>query len=178
MAIYMVGFVYMMMRKTAVVVACVLASVGLDSCCQCGNVPQPTPQEVAKLKLVTRSYRVNGKRYVPMDVCEALGYKEEGIATYYDDCGTRGAYGEVLRAGTFYAAHKTLPMPCTVRVTNLSNGKSCEVRVIDRGPFTRNRLIDVSRPVARHLGFIGKGVQKVRVEVVAVGDGPNQLKAE
>ncbi len=139
----------------------------------------PVPADLGKeLRLVTRSYSVLGKRYVPMGAQAALKYKAEGIASYYDDSGSRGAYGEILRKGEFYAAHTTLPMPCRVRITNLSNGKSCEARVIDRGPFTSNRLIDVSHAVAGKLGFMSKGVQKVRVEVVSVGDGPKQLKAE
>ena len=65
-----------------------------------------------------------------------------------------------------------------VRITNLSNGKTCEARVVDRGPFSIKRLIDVSSAVARDLGFLRKGLQQVRVEVVSVGDEPHQLKAE
>lgn len=109
---------------------------------------------------------------------QALHYREEGIASHYEANGTRGALGERLRRGEFYAAHPTLPMPCQVRITNLSNGKSCEARVADRGPFSSRRLIDVSSAVARKLGFYSKGLQRVRVEVLAVGDGPNRLKAE
>lgn len=91
---------------------------------------------------------------------EILGDRE---ASYYSS-------GKLARKyGPYYAAHKTLPMPCTVRVTNLRNGRSCECRIADRGPFTRGRIIDVSTATARQIGMIGSGVAPVKVEVVSVG---------
>ena len=86
--------------------------------------------------------------------------------------GRRGAIGQKLYEGCLYAAHRTLPLPCVVRITNLSNGRSCKARVADRGPFINNRLIDVSSEVAHRLGFHSKGLDRVRVEVLSVGDGP------
>ncbi|MBR5886862.1 MAG: septal ring lytic transglycosylase RlpA family protein [Akkermansia sp.] len=167
----------MTVRAAVVLVGFMLVAGGLSNCVSRKTAPV-TAEPGKNLRLVTRSYTVFGKRYVPMGAQAALKYKAEGIASCYDDYGSRGAYGEILRKGEFYAAHTTLPMPCRVRITNLSNGKSCEARVIDRGPFTANRLIDVSYAVAGELGFLGKGLQRVRVEVVSVGDGPGQLKAE
>lgn len=169
----------MLVRFSAIIAVCVVM-MGMLSSCSSGKraTAQPTQQEVAALKLVTRSYRVRGKRYVPMSAQQALKHREEGVASYYECGGARGALGERLRSGEYYAAHKTLPMPCRVRITNLSNGKTCEARIADRGPFSHNRIIDVSRAVARKLDFMRKGVQKVRVEVVSVGDGPGRLKAE
>ena len=84
--------------------------------------------------------------------------------------------GECLYKGEYYAAHRTLPLPCMVRITNLTTGKSVEARVADRGPFVHNRLIDVSSAVARDLGFTHKGLDRVRVEVLSVGDGQYRVK--
>lgn len=116
-------------------------------------------------------YTIKGIRYYPLSVEQALQYREDGIASFYEAGGARGAIGERLYHREFYAAHKTLPLPCTARVTNLANGKSCVVRVADRGPFIHNRIIDVSTSVARYLGFERKGLERVRVEVLSVGDG-------
>lgn len=170
---------YMIMRAVAIVAASAGALILLSTC----NLLTPSTKpnlsaSAGELKLVTKSYRVRGKRYVPMKAEQALRYREEGIASYYEANGSRGSLGERLRRGELYAAHPTLPMPCQVRITNLSNGKSCEARVADRGPFSGRRIIDVSSAVARKLDFYSKGVQRVRVEVVTVGDGPHQLKAE
>lgn len=124
-------------------------------------------------RLKKTSYTVNGKRYRPMGMLQALDYSETGEASVYNGGNTRGALGERLTPGGMYAAHRTLPMPCTVRVTSLSTGKSCEVRVNDRGPFHRRRIIDLSPAAARAIGFKW-GVHKVKVETVSVGDGPNR----
>ncbi len=173
------------MRVIAAMAACVVL-LGLLSTCSLRRIiarPQTPASEASgvdagAIRVVTRAYKARGRRYVPMDVQAALKYSEEGIASYYEANGARGALGERLRRGEFYAAHPTLPMPCKVRITNLSNGKSCEARVADRGPFSRNRLIDVSSAVAKKLDFHRKGLQKVRVEVISVGDEPKQILAE
>lgn len=164
-------------RVIAVLVSCLVLAGVLSTCRHRQPVAAPAPM-IKDVRVMTKTYRVNGKKYVPMSVKEALTYSAEGVATYYEAGGTRGALGERLRRGDYYAAHTTLPMPCRVRITSLSNGKSCEARVADRGPFTRGRLIDVSAAVARELGFTRKGVERVRVEVISVGDCPNCIKAE
>lgn len=117
-------------------------------------------------------YTLKGVRYYPLGVEEALRYSEEGIASFYEADGNPGAIGQKLYPHQFYAAHKTLPLPCVCRVTNLTNGRYCYVRVADRGPYIDGRLIDVSTRVARFLGFERKGLERVRVEVISVGDGP------
>jgi hypothetical protein len=68
-------------------------------------------------------------------------------------------------------AHKTLPLPCRVRVTNLRNGRSTVIRLNDRGPFVAGRTLDVTEPVAKQLGFYDAGLARVRIEVLSVGDG-------
>lgn len=117
-------------------------------------------------------YRLRGERFVPMSVEQALQYREEGVASHYEADGNVGAIGQRLFRGQLYAAHRTLPLPCDVRITNLSTGKSCVARVADRGPFVPGRLIDVSTEAAHRLGFHRQGLERVRVEVLSVGDGP------
>ena len=128
-------------------------------------------------KLKRNSYTVNGHRYRPMGIDEALQYREVGEASLYEGANTRGALGEKLPYGGMYAAHRTLPLPSTVRITSISTGKSCLVRVNDRGPFHRRRIIDISPAVARAIGC-GWGVHQVKVETISVGDGPNQRRNE
>ena len=87
---------------------------------------------------------------------------ETGNAAYYH--GKRTASGEKAGGTEFTAAHRTLPFDTQVRVTNLRNGRSVIVRINDRGPFGRGRIIDVSRAAARELGMIGSGTAKVRID--------------
>lgn len=88
-----------------------------------------------------------------------------GIASYYWQ-GQRTASGERFNPGELTAAHRSLPFGTKVRVTNLRNGKSVVVRINDRGPFVRGRIIDVSRAAASHLGFTGRGVTRVTLAVL------------
>lgn len=151
-----------------------LAAMAAVSCQQRHDGPHTaltTPPEVPYRGYKMAPYTVRGMRFVPMNVNQALRYSAEGTASHYEAGGKRGAIGERLYRGEFYAAHRTLPLPCIARVTNLENGLSCEVRVADRGPYVRGRLIDVSSAVARYLRFHGKGLARVRVQVLAVGDG-------
>jgi rare lipoprotein A len=114
---------------------------------------------------VGKPYVVAGRVYVPE---ENVNYHEEGFASWYGDDfhGRLTANGEVFDMSSLSAAHPTLPMPCYVRVTNLSNGKSLIVRVNDRGPYHANRVMDVSSRAAELLEFRNNGVARVRVEYV------------
>ena len=125
-----------------------------------GNVPK-----VPGSYKVGSPYKINGIRYVPR---EDPHYRASGIASWYGEKfhGRRTANGEIFDMNDLTAAHPTLPLPSKVRVTNLENGKQLELRVNDRGPFTRGRIIDVSKHAAKLLGFQGKGTAKVRVEYV------------
>lgn len=108
-----------------------------------------------------RPYKVGGKTYYPMS--SAAGYREKGIASWYGkESGNRTAMGTRFNPQGLTAAHKTLPLPTKVRVTNLSNGRTVDVVVNDRGPFKRNRLIDLSHGAAKKIGLHGLG--QVRVE--------------
>lgn len=115
---------------------------------------------------VGRPYQVQGTTYRPT---ESYSLDETGISSWYGPGfhGGRTANGEKFDANELTAAHRTLQLPCLVRVTNLENGRSLIVRVNDRGPFARGRIIDVSKRAADLLGFLGKGTAKVRVQVLA-----------
>jgi len=88
-----------------------------------------------------------------------------GLASYYGH-GVKTANGESYNSRELTAAHKTLPFGTRVRVTNVSTGKSVTVRVNDRGPFVPGRVIDVSQAAAEQLGMVGRGVTKVKLDVV------------
>lgn len=112
-----------------------------------------------------KPYTVRGKTYYPK---EDPNYSAEGIASWYGPKfdGGKTANGETFDMKSISAAHKTLPMPSYVRVTNLNNKRSIIVRVNNRGPFVGNRLIDVSHRTAELLGFAKNGVARVRVDYV------------
>lgn len=125
-------------------------------------------------------YRVRGKRYTPMSVADALQYHETGYASWYGGKARRlktssGEYINPQRSMT--AAHKTLPMPCKVKVTCLETGKSTVVRINNRGPFHSNRLIDLTTAAASRIGLHRRGVSRVRLEIISVGDGPHEVSA-
>jgi rare lipoprotein A len=115
---------------------------------------------------VGNPYNVGGVWYYP---ARDLAYDETGIGSWYGDefAGKLTANGEIFDPEKITAAHKTLPMPSVVRVTNLDNGRSLVVRVNDRGPFVPGRVIDLSRESARLLGFKDQGLAKVRVKLLA-----------
>ena len=109
------------------------------------------------------SYTVFGKRYYTLNSSD--GYRERGIASWYGTKfhGRRTSSGEPYDMYAMTAAHKTLPLPTYVRVTNLDNGRSVVLRVNDRGPFHANRVIDLSYTAASKLGILSKGTGSVEV---------------
>lgn len=115
------------------------------------------------------SYVQNGKRYFVLPT--ARGYRERGIASWYGRKfhGRRTSSGEKYDMYTMSAAHKTLPLPSYVRVSNLTNGRSVVVRVNDRGPFVSNRIIDLSYAAAEKLDMTRNGT--ALVEVIAIQPG-------
>jgi rare lipoprotein A len=118
-----------------------------------------------------------------MSVEQALGHTETGICSWYDESSffrlKRGntSLGEKVQPWHLTGAHKTLPLPCLVKVTNLENGKSLKVRINDRGPFIAGRHLDVTPKAAKKLGFHGKGLTRTRIEVLSVGDGRYRRKS-
>lgn len=110
-------------------------------------------------------YQINGQWYYPS---EDWSYRKKGIASWYggEFGGKETANGEIFDPNALTAAHKTLPLPTLVRVTNLENGRALVVRINDRGPFAGDRLIDMSRRGAQLLGFSDSGTARVRVEIL------------
>jgi rare lipoprotein A len=144
---------------------------GLVLLAGCGTPPEqrreasPVAEQHGGYK-VGQPYQINGVWYYPS---EDLSYDETGIASWYgeDFHGKYTANGDVFDLNALTAAHRTLPMPSIVQVTNLDNGRTLKLRVNDRGPYLRGRIIDVSRRAAQLLGFESPGTAKVRVRIIA-----------
>jgi rare lipoprotein A len=146
--------------------------------------PAPIPADIASVpdampRAEPRSalgnppfYSVSGHRYVVLP--SADGYVERGVASWYgtDFHGLRTAIGEPYDMFAMTAAHKTLPLPCYARVTNLANGRSVVVRINDRGPFVSNRIIDLSYTAASRLDMIRNGTAFVQVEALTPAVAP------
>ena len=161
--------------------AALLLSASLAACA--GNAPQPSapaPREAAGGSGSTSSmppprsdrgnppfYEVLGKRYHVLPT--SAGYVARGVASWYgqDFHGLATSSAETYDMHAMTAAHTTLPLPTWVEVTNLDNGKRVVVKVNDRGPFVKNRLIDLSRAAATALDMVGTGTARVEVRAVA-----------
>lgn len=112
-----------------------------------------------------KPYRVRGRTYYPL--ASSRGYREIGVASWYgSESGNRTASGQRFDPLGLSAAHKTLPLFTTVRVTNLENGRSTVLLVNDRGPFVPGRLIDLSQAAAQRLNMQRRGSSKVLVEAL------------
>lgn len=122
--------------------------------------------------LVALSLGACAKR-VKVAVTPARGATEEGIASWYGPPyhGRATASGEIYDMNALTAAHRTLAFGVWLEVRNLANGRTVEVRVNDRGPFVKNRIIDLSRAAAQRIDMIGSGVARVRLQVVAAPRG-------
>ena len=132
----------------------------------------PPKEAIKRGRVNTSPYVVKGKRYVPMNVKEAETYRQKGIASWYGyethrkKGGRMTANGEVFHPEGLNAAHKYLPLPTFVWITNLENNRRIALRVNDRGPFVKGRIIDLSAGAAKKLGFYKKGTARVLVETV------------
>ncbi len=142
--------------------------VGVAALAACAQKPAGTGSGLptSGVYKVGKPYQINGVWYYPK---EDYSYDETGIASWYGPGfhEKNTANGEIYDQNELTAAHKTLPMPSLVRVTNLDNGRSIVVRVNDRGPYANGRIIDMSRRGAQLLGFDGPGTAKVRVQILA-----------
>ncbi len=139
-------------------------------------IPKP---EVVKKAGNKSPYTVLGKTYTVMKPHEASGYKERGGASWYGlkFHGHKTSNGETYSIYAMSAAHKTLPIPSYVKVTNLANGKTAVVRVNDRGPFHQGRIIDLSYAAATKLDYIDKGTAQVEVELIDVAVVPERPRS-
>jgi rare lipoprotein A len=144
-----------------------LASAGLAACVgpTPRNLVSPPPAAPGGPHGTDKPYRIDGKWYYPKPQPD---YDEVGIASWYgpEERDRRTADGERFDQYGLSAAHKTLPLPSIVEVTNLANGRRVRVRLNDRGPFVDGRLIDLSRGAAEQLGFDRQGVARVRVRYI------------
>ena len=129
-----------------------------------------------KAPATQRPYRINGKTYYP--IYTARGYRETGMASWYGRKfhGRKTANGETYNMYAKTAAHKTLPMNTMVLVRNLENGKETVVRINDRGPFSRGRIIDLSYASANDIGMVHNGV--ARSEIIALGESTGSKGTE
>lgn len=139
----------------------------------------PPKEAIRKGRVKNAPYTVKGRKYYPMSVEQARSYEETGMASWYgyetlrQNKGRMTANGEVFDPKGLTAAHKYLPLPTHVKVTNLENNRSVIVRVNDRGPFpsdynpaSGSRIIDLSAGAAKKLGFYSKGLARVKVEAI------------
>ena len=129
------------------------------------------PSTGAPLRGTMKPYQVRGVWYTP---AQQPDYDETGLGSWYGEQfhNRQTSNGEVFDMDLLSAAHKTLPLPSLVEVTNLDNGRKMVLRVNDRGPFVEGRIIDLSRAAAEELGYRQKGVARVRVRYI--GPAPKQ----
>ncbi len=141
-------------------------------------VPDAVPRAEARSSHGNpRSYEVNGRRYTVL--ASADSYLERGVASWYgpDFHGHNTSSGERYDMYAMTAAHRTLPIPCYARVTNLANGRSVVVRINDRGPFVANRIVDLSYSAATRLDIVRTGTAFVELRTIGSGDAPLEAAA-
>ncbi len=153
------------------VLALAIATVPLFA--GCANFGSP-PAELAGFE----PYRVNGRTYVPLKKWQS--YKEVGVASWYGGRfhGRTTANGERFDStgSLLTAAHRTLPFNVCAAVEHVPSGRSVLVRINDRGPFRRGRVIDLSRAAAEELGVLHSGVAKVKVSAVGIADADGRCR--
>lgn len=127
-------------------------------------IPDAVPRREPLHRFANRTYVALGNTYTPQT--ERRAHREEGLASWYGRRfhGKKTASGELYDMYAMTAAHPTLPIPSYARITALGSGKSVVVRINDRGPFHRARIVDLSYTAAHKLGFVGHGQARVRVE--------------
>ena len=145
------------------IVSFLLLGACLSLIISCASTHQPPPKRPAGHP---KPYKVFGKWYQPLP--DAKGFRQRGIASWYgkDFHGKKTSNGEIYNMYAMTAAHKTLPLGTFVEVRNLENNRRVKVRINDRGPFVRGRIIDLSYTAANEIGVVGPGT--ARVEVVAL----------
>lgn len=174
----MLGAAWKPLRPLAIVIlgagalsiaGCSESQLAVHMAKKANQAAQPSPEErqrrAERVRAASlRPYTINNVRYVPQD---DPNYDQTGLASWYGEPfhGRLTATGEIYDMNQVSAAHKTLPLPTTVEVTNLENGRVLTVRVNDRGPFVDGRIIDLSRRAAQLLGFEKQGVARVRVRI-------------
>ncbi len=130
------------------------------------GIKAPEKEKITSPERSGKSYVVRGQRYYLLKT--AKGYDETGIGTWYGPGfhGRKTASGEVFNQNAMTAAHKTLPLGTKVKVTNLNNNKTIIVRINDRGPFSKTKIIDLSRKAGTILGIRTAGIAPMRVQAI------------
>lgn len=157
------------MKSPRVFLALWAAMVAAALAAGCASTPPRRAETPRPHYKIGAPYEVSGTRYVPR---EEPGYEAVGVASWYGDAfhGRPTANGEIFDKSRLSAAHTTLPLPSLVEVENLENGRKAVVRVNDRGPFARERIIDLSHAAAIALGFERAGLARVRVKYLGRAD--------
>jgi len=142
----------------------------------CAPTPVSTRPPPSKKPATQRPYTIGGKTYYPID--SADGYWERGKASWYGKPfhGRKTSNGETYNMYDMTAAHKTLPMNTVLLVRNLENGRETVVRINDRGPFVKGRIIDLSYAAAQKIDVVGKGV--AMAEIIAMGEATGPARKE
>ena len=162
-----------MRDRGSVRIGCLAAAIVALSACGGGRDYRPVSDLPVR---IGPPYSVRGTTYTP---AADAAYDRVGYATWYGpESGDQTANGERFRPDGITAAHTTLPLPTYVEVTALDTGRRIVVRINDRGPFARGRLIDLSRGAADELGVRAQGVAPVRVRVVEPSDKDRQRLRE
>ena len=130
------------------------------------KIPDAEPKYEALSKRASRPYVAFDKKYIPMK--KIIPFEEEGYASWYGKRyhGRKTSIGETYDMYQMTGAHKTLPLPCYIKVTNLKNERSVIIRVNDRGPFVDQRIVDLSYAAAHRLDIIKNGSELVKIEMV------------
>ena len=142
------------------------------------EIPNAKPKYEPLSKRANRPYVAFDKKYVPMK--KIIPFIEEGYASWYGKKyhGEKTSIGETYDMYQMTGAHKTLPLPCYIKVTNLKNKRSVIIRVNDRGPFIDERIVDLSYAAAHQLRIIEKGSELVKIEMVnpsSMNDNPKEI---
>jgi rare lipoprotein A len=142
------------------------------------EIPNAKPKYEALSKWASRPYVAFDKKYTPMK--KIIPFKEEGYASWYGKRyhGKKTSIGETYDMYQMTGAHKTLPLPCYIKVTNLKNKRSVIIRINDRGPFVDERIVDLSYAAAHRLRIIEKGSELVRIEMVNPSLANKNMKKE
>ncbi|MCD6353754.1 MAG: septal ring lytic transglycosylase RlpA family protein [Proteobacteria bacterium] len=148
----------------------VIVLISLFTTIGCARIPAKPPTD----KNAPPPYSVAGQIYYPL--CNASGYIEKGIASWYGEKfhGRKTSNGEIYNMYAKTAAHRILPFGTSVQVTNLTNSKKTTLRINDRGPFVKNRIIDLSYAGALEIGLIGPGTAPVEIKVLTLAKKQNQ----
>jgi len=155
-------------RNFSQVFAIALGAASLAACAQSSVVTQKSPSLERTTSFVTNRRVAVTKKHSPFASDKNAAETQvasHGVASFYTE-GTQTANGERFNTLELTAAHRTLPFGTRLRVTNVATGRSVTVRVNDRGPFVSGRVIDVSYSAAETLGMVGRGIAKVKLDVV------------